>query len=231
VAANVLHVQGTLVQLARTGLVMAVHSPWGNGQLHSPLLGRFNASNLLAVLATLLVTGMPLSEALQRLSQLRPVAGRMECFGGDGGWPLVVVDYAHTPDALEQVLIALREHCRGQLRCVFGCGGDRDRGKRPLMGAAAAHLADHVIITDDNPRSEDPAQITDDILTGIAGKKTMAVIHDRRNAIAAAIKQAGPDDVVLVAGKGHETTQQIGNRKYPFRDQEEVRRQLAEMGR
>lgn len=230
VAAHVLHVQGTVEQIGRAGMVLAVHSPWGNGQLHSPLLGRFNASNLLAVLATLLVSGTALSEALQRLSRLRSVAGRMECFGADGGRPLVVVDYAHTPDALEQVLIALREHCRGQLWCVFGCGGDRDRGKRPLMGAAAARLADRVIVTDDNPRSEDPAQITDDILSGVADKASMVVIHDRRNAISAAVKQAGPDDVVLVAGKGHETTQQIGTRKYPFRDQEEVRTQLAEAG-
>lgn len=231
VAANVPHVQGKVLQLSREGLVIAVQTPWGEGRLQTPLLGRFNASNLLAVMATLLVTGMPLSEALQRLGQVRPVAGRMECFGGDGRQPLVVVDYAHTPDALEQALTALREHCRGQLWCVFGCGGDRDRGKRPLMGAAATRLADHVIITDDNPRSEDPAQIAADILADIADKERGTIIHDRHSAIAAAIEQAGADDVVLVAGKGHETMQQIGDRKYPFRDQAEVQRQLAGLGR
>ena len=231
VAANVPHVQGAAVKLGRTGLQMTVQTPWGEGQLQSPLLGRFNASNLLAVLATLLLTGTTLHEALARLGRVQPVVGRMECFGGDGRLPLAVVDYAHTPDALEQVLIALREHCRGKLWCVFGCGGDRDRGKRPLMGGAAARLADRIIITDDNPRSEDPAQITAEILAGIADRETVTVIHDRRAAIAAAIEQATADDVVLVAGKGHETTQQIGVRKLPFCDQEEVRRCLAEAGR
>ena len=231
VAENIPHVQGTVTQLGRSGLVMSVQSPWGDGQVRTPLLGRFNASNLLAVFATLLVSGMPLPEALQRLSQVRPVVGRMECFGGDERRPLVVVDYAHTPDALEQVLLALREHCRGQLWCVFGCGGDRDRGKRPLMGAVAARLADWVIITDDNPRSENPVQITDNVLAGIDDQKTVTVIHDRRSAIVTAIQQAGADDVVLVAGKGHETTQQIGAHKLPFQDQEVVRRQLAEAAR
>ena len=227
-AADIPHVQGRVVQLSREGLVMTVHTPWGEGQLHSSLLGRFNASNLLAVLATLLVSGMPFAEALQHLTQVRPVSGRMECFGGDGHRPLVVVDYAHTPDALQQVLTALREHCSGKLWCVFGCGGDRDRGKRPLMGAVAAHLADRVIVSDDNPRSEDPARIVADILAGIDDKQAITVIHDRDAAIAAAIAQAGVDDVVLVAGKGHETTQQIGEKKLPFRDQAAVQRYLAE---
>jgi UDP-N-acetylmuramoyl-L-alanyl-D-glutamate--2,6-diaminopimelate ligase len=223
VAVNIPHVQGTVTQLGRSGLAMSIKSSWGAAEVRSPLLGRFNASNLLAVLATLLVSGMPLAEALRRLSQVRPVVGRMECFGGNGRWPLVVVDYAHTPDALEQVLLALREHCHGQLYCVFGCGGDRDRGKRPLMGAVAARLADNVIITDDNPRSEDPAQISDHILAGIDDQKSVTVIHDRRSAIAAAIQQADADDVVLVAGKGHETIQQIGAHKLPFQDQDVVR--------
>lgn len=222
------HVQGVIEQQTRGGLLLAVKSPWGEGRLQVPLLGRFNASNLLAVIATLLVTGMPLAEALQRLSKVRPVAGRMECFGGDGRQPLVVVDYAHTPDALEQVLVALREHCRGLLWCVFGCGGDRDRGKRPLMGAAAVRLADKVIVTDDNPRGEDPARIVTDILEGVGDSPAVEVMHDRGDAIAAAISRAGGDDVVLVAGKGHEAFQQIGARKLPFRDQDEVQRRLAE---
>jgi UDP-N-acetylmuramoyl-L-alanyl-D-glutamate--2,6-diaminopimelate ligase len=229
VALELPHVQGVIEQQTRSGLVMALQSPWGTGRVQLPLLGRFNASNLLAVVATLLVTGVPLGEVLQRLGALRPVTGRMECFGGDGRLPLVVVDYAHTPDALEQALAALREHSRGKLWCVFGCGGDRDRGKRALMGDAAVRLANKVIITDDNPRSEDPAQIAADILTGTADSPAVVVIHDRSSAIAAAIKQAGADDVVLVAGKGHETTQQVGIRKLPFRDQEQVQRYLTEV--
>jgi UDP-N-acetylmuramoyl-L-alanyl-D-glutamate--2,6-diaminopimelate ligase len=228
VAADVPHVQGKVVRLAREGLVMTVSTPWGEGELCSPLLGRFNVLNLLAVLATLLVSGTPLVEALQRLARVRSVSGRMECFGGDDHQPLVVVDYAHTPDALQQVLTALREHCRGRLWCVFGCGGDRDRGKRSLMGAVAAHLADRLIITDDNPRSEEPSRIVADILDGIDDKEAAAVIHDRGAAIGAAIAQSGVNDVVLVAGKGHETTQQIGENKLPFRDQAAVQRFLAE---
>ena len=229
VAPELPHVQGVIEQQTRSGLSMAVKSAWGEGRVQLPLLGRFNASNLLAVAATLLVTGVPMTEALQRLGAVRPVAGRMECFGGDGRLPLVVVDYAHTPDALEQVLVALREHCRGKLWCVFGCGGDRDRRKRALMGDAAVRLADKVIITADNPRSEDPAQIAADILAGIGDAATVEVMHDRSSAIAAAIRQAGADDVVLVAGKGHETTQQVGTRKLPFRDQDHVQRCLTEV--
>jgi UDP-N-acetylmuramoyl-L-alanyl-D-glutamate--2,6-diaminopimelate ligase len=230
VAVDLPHVQGVIEQQTRSGLTILVKSAWGEGRVQVPLLGRFNASNLLTVVATLLVMGVPLAETLRRLSKVRPVAGRMECFGGDARRPLVVVDYAHTPDALEQVLAALREHCRGKLWCVFGCGGDRDRGKRPLMGAAAARLADKLIVTDDNPRGEDPALIVADILAGIGDLPAVEVMHNRGDAIASAIKQAGGDDVVLVAGKGHETTQQIGARKIPFRDQDEVQRRLAEGG-
>jgi len=227
VAADLPHVQGIIEEQSRRGLSVAVHSAWGDGRLQVPLVGRFNAGNLLAVVATLLVTGMPMAEALQRLGDVRPVTGRMECFGGAGRQPLVVVDYAHTPDALEQALTALRDHCRGRLWCVFGCGGDRDRGKRAMMGEVAARIADKVIVTDDNPRSEDPAQITADILAGVDAAAAVEVLHDRSAAIASAISRAGDDDVVLVAGKGHETTQHIGARKVPFRDQDEVRRHLA----
>jgi UDP-N-acetylmuramoyl-L-alanyl-D-glutamate--2,6-diaminopimelate ligase len=227
VAADLLHVHGSIEQQSRAGLTLAVSSHWGDGRLQVPLLGRFNASNVLAVLATLLVAGTPVTEALQRLAALRPVAGRMECFSGDGRRPLVVVDYAHTPDAMEQVLVALRAHCRGRLWCVFGCGGDRDRGKRAMMGAAAVRLADQVIVTDDNPRSEDPEQIAADIMSGIDNVNGVQIIHDRSHAITTAIEQAGGDDVVLVAGKGHETTQHIGACKLPFRDQDEVRRHLT----
>jgi UDP-N-acetylmuramoyl-L-alanyl-D-glutamate--2,6-diaminopimelate ligase len=229
VSADVPHVQGDDLQLSRTGLALTVRSPWGTGRLRSTVLGRFNASNLLAALATLLIGGMPFDEALARLARVRPVTGRMECFGGDQRRPLVVVDYAHTPDALEQALIALREHCAGRLWCVFGCGGDRDRGKRPLMGAVAARLADRLIVTDDNPRSEDAAQIVSEIVDGIDDRSEVQVIHDRDAAIAAAVRAAAAEDAVLVAGKGHETVQQIGERRLPFRDQDAVRRHLSEV--
>ncbi|HYM46835.1 MAG TPA: UDP-N-acetylmuramoyl-L-alanyl-D-glutamate--2,6-diaminopimelate ligase, partial [Burkholderiaceae bacterium] len=153
-----------------TGLAMHVITPHGEAKLEAPLFGRFNAYNLLAVLATLLLLELPLADAIERLRHARPVPGRAERFGGKGQ-PLVIVDYAHTPDALEKILSSLREHTRGRLVCVFGCGGDRDRGKRPLMGAIAQRLADDVIVTDDNPRTEDPQRIIDDIHAGMSADK------------------------------------------------------------
>ncbi len=221
-------VAGSELHLDSTGLQMKIRTPWGDGVLTSSLLGRFNASNLLAVLATLLMLDMPLERALLRLSRLAPVPGRMESFGG-GRVPLVVVDYAHTPDALEQVLVALREH-GGRLWCVFGCGGERDRGKRALMGAVAGRHADQVVITDDNPRSEEAAAIVNDILAGVPGYIDVEICHDRAAAITEAIRRASASDVVLVAGKGHEQFQQIGNQKYPFCDRDVVQRVLAERG-
>jgi UDP-N-acetylmuramoyl-L-alanyl-D-glutamate--2,6-diaminopimelate ligase len=149
----------------------------------------------------------------------------METFGGDSK-PLVVVDYAHTPDALEQVLAALREHTVGKIWCVFGCGGDRDAGKRPLMGAIAESQADEVILTNDNPRSEDPEQILTEIKQGMANPDACHTQADRQQAIANAISQARMGDVVLVAGKGHETWQQLGAEKIPFSDIDEVKSQL-----
>ena len=214
-------VRGRLLSIGRDGLQLAVDSPWGIGQFTSPLLGRFNASNLLAVLATLLVTGMSFETALKRLETLQTVPGRMERFGAVGQ-PLVVVDYAHTPDALEQVLLTLREHCDGQLWCLFGCGGDRDQGKRPLMGAIAERLADHLVVTDDNPRYEDGQQIISEILAGMASPQKAVVIRARDAAIRHAIKQAGGSDVVLIAGKGHEEYQLEGDNRRPFSDRAQV---------
>ncbi len=219
-------VAGTELHLGTNGLRMKLHTPWGRSEIKSPLLGRFNASNLLAALTTLLMLEVPLDQAVDRLSRLAPVPGRMESFGGEGT-PLVVVDYAHTPEALEQVLIALREHGE-QLWCVFGCGGDRDRGKRPLMGAVAGKYADHVMITDDNPRSENSEVIVTEILAGISGSGDVAVCHERAGAITAVVQQASARDVVLVAGKGHEQFQQIGDLKRPFSDRDVVQRALAE---
>jgi len=210
------------------GMTASVYTPWGDGVLHNPnLVGPFNLSNLLAVLSVLGITGMSLQQALDRIAQLKGVHGRMETFGG-GERPLVVVDYSHTPDALEQALKALRIHCQGKLWCVFGCGGDRDRGKRPLMGKVATEFADQVIITDDNPRREDPKQIVSDIMQGLLDPINAVIEHDRRRAIAHAISCAQAGDAVLIAGKGHETYQIIGDEKFPFSDSMEVKLLLAE---
>jgi UDP-N-acetylmuramoyl-L-alanyl-D-glutamate--2,6-diaminopimelate ligase len=191
--------------------------------VHSALLGRFNVDNLLGVAATLFALGMAPALVAETLSQLLPVDGRMNRLGGgvsdDGvGLPLVVVDYAHTPDALEQALSSLRAHTAGKLICVFGCGGDRDRGKRPEMAAIAARGADMVIVTDDNPRTEDGERIVADILAGFADASGVIVLRDRAGAIAEAIGMAGADDVVLIAGKGHEPYQEIHGIKHPFDD-------------
>ena len=204
-----------------------INSSWGSAELHSRLIGRFNASNLLGVLAVLLVGGIELSAAVKELEQQKAVAGRMQTLGGKDK-PTVVVDYAHTPDALEKVLQALIEVTKpvgGNVICVFGCGGDRDRGKRPMMGTIATKLADESIITTDNPRSESPKAIIDAILFGVAGR--YQVIEDRAHAITRAISMASAVDTVLIAGKGHEDYQEINGVKQPFSDSEVVRRALC----
>lgn len=210
-------VLGRRVALRPDGLEIEVDTPAGSGRFRAPLLGRFNAGNLLAVLAVLLLRGIPLQGALARLATVRPVPGRMEILGG-GDKPLVVIDYAHTPDALAQVLDSLREHGPGRLWCVFGCGGDRDPGKRPQMGAIAERLADEIILTNDNPRTEDPQAILDAIRAGM--NKEVRTLPDRARAIQDAIGQARPGDIVLVAGKGHESWQIVGEERIPFRDRE-----------
>jgi len=219
-------VQANAVKTSPDGLTLAIATPHGEVQLRSPLLGRFNAANLLAVLAVLLAAGVPLAEAANMLAHAQPVAGRMERFGGNAGQPLVVVDYAHTPDALEKALQALREHTQGKLVCVFGCGGDRDRGKRALMGRIAEQLADIVILTNDNPRHEDPASIINEIATGM--QTTPTAIPDRVHAIRAALSEARAGDIVLVAGKGHEDYQQFGDRRLAYSDRDTVRALLGE---
>lgn len=216
-------IRGDKLFLRIDGLSMEVTSPMGNGTLNSHLLGRFNASNLLAVLGVLLMTGMDLSVALGRLSDVHTVPGRMQCFTGKREQPLVVVDYAHTPDALDFALQSIREHCEGKLWCVFGCGGERDTGKRPMMGAIAQQLADFVIITDDNPRHEDGDDIVKHILSGMPGDHAaLSVQRDRRKAITEAMQRAGADDIILIAGKGHEDYQQVGDVRLPFSDQQTV---------
>jgi UDP-N-acetylmuramoyl-L-alanyl-D-glutamate--2,6-diaminopimelate ligase len=219
-------VQALSVKTSLDGLALTVVTPHGETPLRSPLLGRFNAANLLAVLAVLLVAGVPLTEAANALAHAQPVAGRMERFGGSTGRPLVVVDYAHTPDALEKVLQALREHTPGKLVCVFGCGGDRDRGKRPQMGRIAEQLADVVILTNDNPRHEDPVSIINEIASGM--QTTPSAVPDRVQAIRAALSEARVGDIVLVAGKGHEDYQQVGDRRLAYSDRDTVRALLGE---
>ena len=194
-----------------------VDSQWGSGEVGAGVLGAFNVSNLLAVLGTLLAAGVSFDDAVRAVSALQPVPGRLERVGG-AALPLVVIDYAHTPDALEKALEALRPTVAAghRLVCVFGCGGDRDAGKRPLMGQAAARLADHVIVTSDNPRGEDPMAIIDQILKGMSGGAE--AIEDRQVAIFSSVHQARPGDVVLLAGKGHETYQEIAGVRHPFSD-------------
>ena len=195
--------------------------------VQSALLGRFNVDNLLAVAGTLHALGEAPTTIATTLTQLQPVAGRMNRLGGNLGQPLVVIDYAHTPDALEQALTSLRAHVRGRLVCVFGCGGERDRGKRPQMAAIAERLADVVIVTDDNPRSEGGDAIVADILAGFERPGQVIVERDRGGAIARAVQQAGETDSVLVAGKGHEPYQEIDGVRHPFDDTQVAAAALA----
>jgi UDP-N-acetylmuramoyl-L-alanyl-D-glutamate--2,6-diaminopimelate ligase len=216
---NAEYVRASRVTPDPAGLVIGVDSSWGPGELIVRLIGEFNVDNVLTVLAVLLSWNIPLAQAMRALERCRAASGRMEMFGGRGLTPLAIVDYAHTPDALAKALSAARLHCRGELRVVFGCGGDRDAGKRPLMGRIAAELADDIIVTDDNPRTEDPTRIIAEIVAGIVGGAPVVVEHDRALAIRMALQRSAPDDVVLVAGKGHEDYQIYGKVRRPFVDQ------------
>lgn len=206
--------------------IIAFTSCWGDGEIESRLMGPFNVSNLLLALATLLALGYPLTELTATACRLQPVCGRMEIFTAPGK-PAVVVDYAHTPDALEKALEAARRHCKGRLWCVFGCGGDRDKGKRPLMGAIAEQFADQVVITDDNPRSESAVTIRADVLNGLLDAGRALVVNGREQAISMVISQAQADDIILVAGKGHEDYQIIGQQRFNYSDRTTVARLLG----
>ena len=225
---------GTLVAtdavFDHTGIRATVLTSQGQGLLQAPVLGQFNLHNLLAALGVLLAKGLELQDALQRLQQVWVVPGRMErvTANGDDG-KLIVVDYAHTPGALAQVLKAVRVHTQGRLICVFGCGGDRDRGKRPLMAQTAESEADVVIVTDDNPRSEHPQQIFEDIMQGFHSSQNVTFEHDRRKAIRLAIAQAQTGDTVLIAGKGHETVQILATHTQPFDDRVQAVQALQEL--
>ncbi|MDD2928971.1 MAG: UDP-N-acetylmuramoyl-L-alanyl-D-glutamate--2,6-diaminopimelate ligase [Sideroxydans sp.] len=220
-------VHGKLQGADMQGLSMLLHTSWGVEELSSRLIGRFNASNLLGALAVLLASEVNIEDAARELGMQKAVAGRMQTLGGKDA-PTVVVDYAHTPDALENVLQTLREATEpngGRVTCVFGCGGDRDRGKRPMMGTVADRFADVRIVTSDNPRSEAPQVIIEEICSGMQGE--YQVIEDRARAIAQAIDKASINDTVLIAGKGHEDYQEIAGVRYPFSDCEVAQRALS----
>jgi UDP-N-acetylmuramoyl-L-alanyl-D-glutamate--2,6-diaminopimelate ligase len=218
----------TQVRLGTRGISLELDGSFGKLSVNTQLMGRFNAENSLVVIACLLALGVSLSDAARALADCTAVPGRMEVLNTDArDKPTAVVDYAHTPDALAKALGAAREHCAGALWCVFGCGGDRDPGKRPIMGAIADELADQIIVTDDNPRSENPQAITQAILSGIKSR-SVRVIHDRGDAIATALKEARPPDLVLIAGKGHEDYQIYGDTRRSFSDRSEALRYLGE---
>lgn len=208
------------IRHAGDGIHAHLRSPWGRGELHSPLPADFNLSNVLAAIAIVCSAGAAFADVLEHVPQLRGVPGRMEYVANSLQLQLVV-DYAHTPDALLQALSALRPHTTGQLICVFGCGGDRDAEKRPLMGRVATEHADRVIVTSDNPRSENPDAIIEDVLAGC--EFDVEVDADRAGAIRRAVSTARPGDCVLIAGKGHETYQQVGTDRFPFSDVQHLR--------
>lgn len=208
-----------------------IRTPWGEGELVCPLLGLFNLSNILASLAAVSLENIPLSQSLAKIKNLKSVTGRMTAVKNISKNtlkdPMVIIDYAHTPDALAQVLKALRLHCTGKLFCVFGCGGDRDKGKRKEMAAIAEMFSDKVVVTQDNPRTENPDAIIEDILQGFKEPKKIILEPNRREAIAFAIQNAQKEDFVLIAGKGHEDYQIIGNEKFPFSDLKEAEEALS----
>ena len=215
----------TNIEFEGKGVSAMLQSPYGAIRFRSQLLGEFNLSNLLAVFAVFTTNSDKLQQITAYASFLKPVAGRMEYIVNNAGID-VVVDFAHTPDALKKALAAVAPHCLGQLWCIFGCGGNRDNSKRPLMAAAAEQCADKIIVTSDNPRSENPAAIIDDICAGFSQSAGYRIIQDRRLAISAAIEQMQPKDLLLIAGKGHENYQQIGYKKLPFSDQSQARMAL-----
>ena len=223
-----------LTSLPAGGLAFSVETPWGKGRITTPLVGAFNAANLLGVLGVLLVSGVAFESALEILGGVEAPPGRMQRLGG-GDRPLVVIDYAHTPDALDKVLTALRPAVGegSELVCLFGAGGERDRGKRPEMGRLAAKLADRVLVTNDNPRGEDPAAIASEIVHGIreTGNRRYSIELDRAVAITTAIGEARQGDIVLLAGKGHETYQECNGSRQPFSDAEHAARALLSWSR
>ena len=230
------------ISLSASGIEANICTPWGNGMLRSQLVGRFNLLNLLAVIGAACCQGLVFEEAIRLIPQLTAAPGRMEIISGLGSSgdvkisePMIVVDFAHTPDALKNTLETLQQFCHGKLWCVFGCGGDRDKAKRPKMGNIASQLADQVVVTNDNPRGESPETIINEILSDVTFKAntdrlSVHVIPDRRKAINFAVQSATKKDIVLVAGKGHELYQFVGDKMVPFSDQVEVSLALQKRG-
>jgi UDP-N-acetylmuramoyl-L-alanyl-D-glutamate--2,6-diaminopimelate ligase len=216
-------VRATELHFENTHFAFFALTPFGNAPVKANLIGRFNVYNVLAVLATLLASKVSLEDAIEAISHIQSASGRMQQLGG-GNLPLVVVDYAHTPDALEKVLTTLKAQASAKLICVFGCGGNRDAGKRELMGKVASDIADAVVVTSDNPRDEAPDKIIQDILTSMQGN--FVIEEDRAKAISVAIFSAKPNDIVLIAGKGHEDYQEIAGKKHHFSDVEQAQNVL-----
>ncbi len=215
------------LKILPAGQQFLLQTPWGEAEINIPLLGQFNLSNVLAVVSILGCLNFSWENIVSEIHNIAAVPGRMEVFI-EKNRPVVVVDYAHTPDALLKALTALRTHCQGKLWCVFGCGGDRDSGKRALMAAVAEKTADEIVVTDDNPRFEDGDSIIKDILTGIKHKDHTRVIRDRYQAIAEAIASADTGDTILIAGKGHEDYQLVAGKTLPFSDRDVVKEILKE---
>jgi UDP-N-acetylmuramoyl-L-alanyl-D-glutamate--2,6-diaminopimelate ligase len=211
------------------GLSMQVASPVGEIMANTALMGRFNIENTLACISTLIALGFDREQIQLAVTDLQPIPGRMEQFKGASDQPAVVVDFAHTEQALRACLATCRECTTGKIWCVFGCGGDRDQGKREGMGQAAEQLADRVIITDDNPRTEPPEQIIAEILLGLSNPEKVSVVHSRLLAIEFALSEAGANDLVVIAGKGHELEQIVGIERHPFSDRQVVQRILRIM--
>ena len=221
---------------SNTGYSALINTPFGCKKLSGKLLGRFNLSNVLAVIATLISLKMressgriDLAEILDSVASLRSADGRMEIVN-DSNEITTIVDYAHTPDSLKSALETLNCHFQGKIWCVFGCGGNRDEGKRPIMGEIAESFADHIVITDDNPRSESGGRIVSQILSGIEKHQKVSVIRNRAKAISHAIVNASPGDLVFIAGKGHETYQEISGQRVTFSDRVHARAALEERG-
>jgi UDP-N-acetylmuramoyl-L-alanyl-D-glutamate--2,6-diaminopimelate ligase len=205
------------IRLTLKGIRANVFTPWGQGKIKVPLIGRFNLNNILSVVAVLGVKLQNADEVFKIVNQLTSVAGRMQLIREDDK-PLIIVDYAHTPDALEQALMATREHCNGKIVTVFGCGGDRDSAKRPLMARVAEKYSNAVIFTDDNPRTETPETIIDDMRAGLKNPDKVTYVSDRKQAIEQAVASVSSLDVVVIAGKGHEGYQIIGTTKHKLSD-------------
>jgi UDP-N-acetylmuramoyl-L-alanyl-D-glutamate--2,6-diaminopimelate ligase len=216
-------IRGQLVGLCADGIGLQLSGDFGEALLESALWGRFNAENLAMAVGILLANGVAFDAAIAALKDAVAPPGRMELIRSDNTRPTVIVDFAHTPDALGKALETARQHTSGKVWCVFGCGGNRDQGKRRSMGAIAAQLADRMIITNDNPRDEDPQKIAEQVIAGTESSAHCEIVHDRETAIETAIASAAAEDVVLIAGKGHETVQLIGNASLPFSDVAVVR--------